>query len=216
MKTRTELLEQLEKELGALQVKTHRAGSKEEVWAIVDSILTHSQSQRVAFENRPLIRALGLEPALQKPGRHFVGLDQQSRKALIRQKDWEVVNAIEAGIGGADFALADTGTLVLFSATSSARWVSLAPKIHVVLLPEEKILASIDDLFDQFPAPGDMATLGSAIIFITGPSRTADIELKLVLGAHGPKEVQVVIMDFPIQSLTTLLKGEGRGGGEAT
>lgn len=204
MKTRIELLEQMEKELRDLQVKTLRAGSKEEVCSIIDSILTHSESQRVALENRPLIRSLGLEQALQKPGRHLVGLDQPSRKALIRQKDWEVVNAIEVGIGGADFALADTGTLVLFSTTSASRWVSLAPKIHLVLLPEEKILASIDDLFEQFPAPGDMATLGSAITFITGPSRTADIELKLVLGAHGPKEVQVVIMDFPIQNLTTL------------
>ncbi len=197
MKTRTDLLDQLENELTALQAKTYRAGSKEELLDILDSLLSASSAQRVALENRSLIHALNLEKELQKEGRHLLGFTPKERKGILREKDWEEVRTIEVGIGGADYALADTGTLVLFSANSSGRWVSLAPDIHIVLLPLGRILASLDEVFDRLSLAKDLSSLGSAVIFITGASRTADIELKLVMGAHGPKELHVVTLLFP-------------------
>ena len=197
MRTRTEILEQLEKELKALQAKTYRAASREELSGILDSLLLDSHSEKVALENRPLIHDLNLEEALQKEGRKLLGLNLEDRKAALKEKDWEAVRTIDVGISGADYALADTGTLVLFSAGSSGRWVSLAPTIHIVLLPVERILPSLDELFDELKRAGNLSSLGSAVIFITGASRTADIELKLVMGAHGPKELHVVTLLFP-------------------
>lgn len=197
MKTRTDLLEQLEIELTALQAKTYRAGSREELLGLLDSLLSASSAKRVALENRSLIHDLNLEKELQKESRHLLGFTPKDRKGTLNEKDWESVRTIDVGIGGADYALADTGTLVLFSAKSSGRWVSLAPDIHVVLLPLERILSSLDEVFDRLSLAGDLSSLGSAVIFITGASRTADIELKLVMGAHGPKELHVVTLLFP-------------------
>lgn len=196
MKTRTDLLEQLENELTALQAKTYRADSKEELVGILDSLLTASSARRVALENRSMIHDLNLEKELQKEGRHFLGFTPGDRKGALKEKDWEAVRTSDVGIGGADYALADTGTLVLFSANSSGRWVSLAPDIHIVLLPLERILASLDEVFDRLSPVEDLSSFGSAVIFITGASRTADIELKLVMGAHGPKELHVVTLLF--------------------
>ncbi len=197
MKTRTDLLIQLENELTALQARTYRAGSKEELLEILDSLLSASSARRVALENRSLIHDLNLEKELQKEGRDLLGFSPRDRKGVLREKDWEAVRTSDVGIGGADYALADTGTLVLFSAKSSGRWVSLAPDIHIVLLPVERILASLNEILDQLSLEKDLSVFGSAVIFITGASRTADIELKLVMGAHGPKELHVVTLLFP-------------------
>ncbi len=199
MKTRTDLLEQLEKELAALQVKVYRAHSKEELLVILDTLLTVSQGPTVALENRSLIQDLDLEKMLSQENRRIVGFQQADRRKTPREKDWEAIRAVEFGIGGADYALADTGTLVLFSAQSAARWISLAPEIHIVLLPVERILPSLDEVFAQLSLSEDLSSFGSAITFITGPSRTADIELTLVMGAHGPKELHVVTLLFPTQ-----------------
>ncbi len=197
MKTRTELLEQLETELTALQAKTYRAVSKGELLTILDSLLAGPSAQRVALEDRSLIRELKLEKELQKEGRNILAFDPENRKAALKEENWAAVRTIEVGIGGADYALADTGTLVIFSARSSGRWISLAPDIHIVLLPVDRILSSLDEIFDRLTLAGNLSTLGSAVIFITGASRTADIELKLVMGAHGPKELHVVTLLFP-------------------
>ena len=102
------------------------------------------------------------------------------------------------GLTGVDYALADTGTLVLFSGKSGGRWLSLAPPVHVALLPGERILPSLDDFLALFPEGDSFLSLGSAITFISGASRTADIELKLVHGAHGPKQLHVVTLLFPV------------------
>ena len=201
MKIQTDLLEQLEKELGELQVKTYRAESREDLLKTLEALLTASHSQNVALENRALIQELNLEETLQKEGRHLLGFNPKDRKAMLRETDWKLVQTIEAGLGGADYALADTGTLVLFSKNSSGRWISLVPKIHIVLLPVECILSSLDELCFKLDLAGDLSSFGSAITFISGPSRTADIELNIVMGAHGPKELHVVTLLFPINSL---------------
>jgi len=121
MKIQTDLLEQLEKELGELQAKPYRAESKEDLLKTLEALLTASHSQNVALETRALIQELNLEETLQKEGRLLLGFNPKDRKAMLRETDWKLVQTIEAGLGGADYALADTGTLVLFSKNSSGR-----------------------------------------------------------------------------------------------
>lgn len=94
----------------------------------------------------------------------------------------------DAGITTADFAIAETGTLVLGASPGHPRGTSLLPPRHLVVLPEDRIVAT---LFDLIPR---LRSLPSALTFITGPSRTADIELTPVRGAHGPIAVQVFLL----------------------
>lgn len=95
------------------------------------------------------------------------------------------------GITSADYALADTGTLVMIASPAEARLVSLLPPVHIAVVPASRILTSLDELLAVLPDP---ARVTSSMVLITGPSRTADIEQILVRGVHGPGEIHVVIV----------------------
>ena len=95
------------------------------------------------------------------------------------------------GITGADYALADTGSLVLMSSADEARMISLLPPAHIALVPLERMLTGLDELLSVVPDPAEVT---SSMLLITGPSRTADIEQILVRGVHGPGEIHVVLL----------------------
>lgn len=99
---------------------------------------------------------------------------------------------VEAGITSADYALADTGSLVIFAKSNESRLLSLLPPCHIAVINSSRIVPSLDDVLRLRLLPGDQS---SAMIVITGPSRTADIEMRLVRGVHGPGEIHVIIID---------------------
>jgi L-lactate utilization protein LutC len=107
-----------------------------------------------------------------------------------REELREVCATVDIGITSADYALADTGTLVLLSTPQEARLISLLPPAHIAIVPRERILTGLDELFSVLPKP---AELSSSMVLITGPSRTADIEQILVRGVHGPGQITVVV-----------------------
>jgi len=96
------------------------------------------------------------------------------------------------GITSADYALADTGTFVMIASPQEARLVSLLPPAHIGVIPANRLLPNLDELFVRVPRPADHA---SSMVLITGPSRTADIEQILVRGVHGPGEIYAVIVE---------------------
>ena len=98
---------------------------------------------------------------------------------------------VDAGITSADYVLADTGTLVMLSSPREARMISLLPPAHIAVVPHERILTGLDELFTVLPDP---AAQTSSMVLITGPSRTADIEQILVRGVHGPGQITVVLV----------------------
>jgi L-lactate utilization protein LutC len=104
----------------------------------------------------------------------------------------EICATIEVGITSADYALADTGSLVMFTESRESRLLSLLPPCHIAVIGRSKIVPSLDDVLRMRPMPGDQS---SAMVVITGPSRTGDIEMRLVRGVHGPGEVHVVIIE---------------------
>ena len=111
------------------------------------------------------------------------GLRQQAARADI-------------GITGADYAVAETGSVVVLPRRGLSRLVSLTPPIHVAILRSQEILESLDDVFTlrrlaYYQGGEDM---GSYMNLITGPSRTADIEQTLVIGVHGPQEAHLVLL----------------------
>jgi L-lactate dehydrogenase complex protein LldG len=88
--------------------------------------------------------------------------------------------------------MADTGALVVLASAQEARLVSLLPPVHLTVLPVERVLTGLDELFTVLPDPG---AVSSSMVFIGGPSRTADIEQILTLGVHGPREIQLVLVE---------------------
>jgi L-lactate utilization protein LutC len=95
------------------------------------------------------------------------------------------------GITSADYALADTGTLVMIASPSEARMISLLPPAHIAVVPRDRLLTGLDELYNLVPKPADIT---SSMVLITGPSRTADIEQFLVRGVHGPGTIYVVLV----------------------
>jgi L-lactate dehydrogenase complex protein LldG len=108
-----------------------------------------------------------------------------------REKLREACATADFGITSADYALADTGTLVMLSSPAEARLISLLPPAHIAVVPRDRILSGLDELFSLLPDPG---AVSSSMVLITGPSRTADIEQILVRGVHGPGQITVLIV----------------------
>ena len=100
----------------------------------------------------------------------------------------------DVGVTMAQAAIAETGTLVLESEKERHRLVSLLPPVHVAIIRSDDICLTIGDALKQLRGD-EKEKMSRAITFITGPSRTADIELTLTVGVHGPKELYVIIVD---------------------
>ncbi len=105
---------------------------------------------------------------------------------------FETLAAAEIGITGTEAGVAETGSLVLSTAPGRPQAVSLLPPVHLALLRADQIVADPAALLDR------RGPLPSALVLITGPSRSADIGLVPVLGAHGPTEVIVLLIASPM------------------
>lgn len=104
----------------------------------------------------------------------------------------DLLERADVGITGADLAVAETGSLIITSENDAVRLLSCLPPIHVVILQKEKILSNFLELAEWFRKMQSMSR--RTISVITGPSRTADIELEIVVGVHGPCELHVIIV----------------------
>ncbi|HYH40386.1 MAG TPA: lactate utilization protein C [Burkholderiales bacterium] len=96
------------------------------------------------------------------------------------------------GITGACCAIAETGTLVMLSGPGTPPSVSLLPETHIALVRRTSVLRSMEDAWVRVRAAED--ALPRAVTFISGPSRTADIEQTVTLGAHGPYRVHIIVI----------------------
>jgi L-lactate utilization protein LutC len=143
--------------------------------AAADCVRTLLDGKRAVASAAPFLRSCGITGL---PG---VSMDT-SRNACAQA---------DIGITSADFALADTGTIVLLAGARESRLVSLLPPVHVAVFPRSAILTGLDELFSVLPDPAGQT---SSMVLITGPSRTADIEQILVRGVHGPGTVHAVIV----------------------
>ena len=96
----------------------------------------------------------------------------------------------EVGVTGCHGAIAETGSLGLISGPGCSRTVSLLPPMHVALVRRGDLVATMGDFFTTH---GDAMARAANCTFVTGPSRTADIELSLTIGVHGPGKVAIIL-----------------------
>lgn len=136
----------------------------------------------VLLPQQPSLDRAGLAEALEKKGLELVRDDWREHSATA-----------EAGVTGVNFALADTGTLVLESTQEAIRLATTLPEKHFALLDPAKL---ISDSLAAVPYLRDFHARAprNYLAYITGPSRTADIERVLTIGVHGPKELHVLLL----------------------
>lgn len=133
----------------------------------------------------PELRALEVEATL-------VGLGVE---IVSPYADKEALAACDLGVTGADAALPETGTLILRGGGDRPRMVSLLPRVHLALVRPAALRADLGlALAENAPAAGEGARGPGYFVSVTGPSRTADIELTVTIGVHGPQALHVWLL----------------------
>jgi len=165
----TNLVDRFTSQLEAVGAQWTLVRGEAEAARALRRVLSDVGATRVAGSDAPLVTRLLPE--------RLVDL---SRDDLFR---------CDAGVTTAQWGIAETGTLVLESARERSRLASLVPPIHVAILSTRRICPSLGDALARV----DPAS--HAITLITGPSRTSDIELTLVVGVHGPQTVHVLLLE---------------------
>ncbi|NJN99533.1 MAG: LUD domain-containing protein [Anaerolineales bacterium] len=184
-----QMAESFARELGALSGYVHLLEEADSVAAVILEILQKHQASQILAWDEAGLGLPWLGEALNSAGitltRHHLGVEGEERIA-----DLAALDGVRVGLTGAQGGLADTGTLALVSGPGRGRLASLLPPVHIALLPRQKLYPSLPAFLAANPTA---ATAGSNLVLITGPSRTADIELTLSMGVHGPKEIHVII-----------------------
>jgi L-lactate dehydrogenase complex protein LldG len=150
----------------------------------------------------PMIESLYLPDALadQNVPVYITELKESDTDEALRDKERARVrkHVVDACIGvtSADFCMAETASLVMRTRPGRARSVSLVPSIHIAVIHLDQIIADLKELYAliQWDPEGSGEGLTNCMTFISGPSKTADVEATMVHGAHGPRELYVYVM----------------------
>lgn len=178
------LIETLVKELTNVNAEVSRAKSGDQIIEYLKEVISKKDIKLFASWDTEFLNTLNIAKHLEGEG-----------LTHIKSRDKDEVAGAGIGITGVDYAIADTGTLVLLSDGNKPRSASLLPPIHIAIVKESNIVSNISQLFGILKQKLDNGeTVTTCMTFITGPSRTADIELNLTLGVHGPKELHVIIV----------------------
>ena len=157
-----------------------RAQNLDEAWEKLGHLLRQLEAENIVANHEPPLTQLPIAQLPNYLNWHIVGQSEGDLKAFCE--------TAEVGLTSADAAFAETGSIVISSGAGKSRLASLLPPIHVALVPESKLET---DIFTWTAArQGD---LPANTVFVSGPSKTADIEMTLVKGVHGPKRFIVIL-----------------------
>ena len=195
-----ELVEELAESAAAAGWRVHRAMSDGEVVEAITRICVDTDARMVLKSGEESITGLeGLDSSLASAGIE-VGIAVQPQaddhEVAARNEDDHRARLFDADVGitGSDYAIAETGTVVVHPRRGLSRLVSLAPTRHIAVVRRGTVLPSLDELFLLESEAQANGTLASSMNLITGPSRTGDIEGVIVEGIHGPIEVHMVLV----------------------
>lgn len=177
----------------------HRVRDRSGVPEIIAAIARRHQARELVIWGS-LEGEADLGQSLECQGLRVTVAATGSPDSSVRAAHREAAARAPLGVTGVDFVLAETGTLVLVSGSGHPRSTSLLPDVHVAIFGKDRLVESMQQLgllLEALHVEPDRSMSGAVINFITGPSRTADIELTLTRGVHGPKEVHAVFVEVP-------------------
>ncbi|MBA2708157.1 MAG: lactate utilization protein, partial [Gemmatimonadaceae bacterium] len=138
---------------------------------------------KIAVSVSALMERLGIAPALEAAGFQTKTWDQMTLD--------EVYDGYDCAVTDVSYAVAETGSLVVQPSAGQGRGLSLVPMVHVAIVEPRNLVADLVDLMEKLTTDGKSR---SNVIMITGPSKTADIEMNVVTGVHGPNVVKVFVL----------------------
>ncbi len=191
----TDLAELFAAELRKLSAYAHVCADEEEALEVIRSILAAGEVQAAITWEDAQIGLGGLDTLLNTLGvtRHTVAIERDAgtRAAALQQ-----LEPATACISGIDIAIAESATLVVHSGPGRPRLASLLAPIYIAIVRRDQLVRGLGEALARLK--GEYARHlfagGGALPLVTGPSRTADIEMTLALGVHGPREIHAVIV----------------------
>jgi L-lactate dehydrogenase complex protein LldG len=183
---RQELAAQFKQELELVGGKLSYARSRTEAQRALTSEIQSWKAERLVSWSLEEFKDWGLFDLL--PRTSCIAFDPKAHGAASFAK---LCAKAQVGVTTADFGIAHSGTLAIATSLSRPRAVSLLPTVHVALLRESQLVDRLGDAFALYRSQARISA--SNIHFITGPSRTSDIENDLSIGVHGPAVVSVVL-----------------------
>lgn len=194
-----ERVPRFEDELRKVGGTCHRASTLADLVGIIREVLGTAAQPSVVLSRNPLLGQLRLAERLQALG---IAAAEYPEAVSNNPAPWdkayrEQCFSAAAGITGVDFVLAESGSLVLSSVTEGSQLASLAPPLHIALYRPQQAVAFLEELLDVLPIErsSNAPRPGRSVVFVTGPSRTADIEQILIRGVHGPREVHAILVE---------------------
>lgn len=186
-----ELIARFTEEATAVRAKVHRVSDKLQCVDKIAEICSEDKGHEIALSGAEIFAELDLASAVAARGfSTFAPGETDHEKLVARLANCGV------GLTAADYAIAETGTIVLSSDEPDALLVSLLPPVHIALLRSAQITASLDGVISKLSKERiNRADPSRSITLVTGPSRTSDVELVLSIGVHGPKELHVIILE---------------------
>lgn len=182
-KPQTTLVNQLKEELLKVNGEVKVTKNSDDIVNDIENVFGENNYEEFLIWETKFIKDNQIKDRLQGRGLTYT-----------RSKSIKKLSQADVGITEVDYAIADTGTLILFSENKKTRVSSVLPPVHIAILKADNILSNIHELFSIIKKDHpNLTELSSCITFITGPSRTADIELTLTLGVHGPGRLSVFI-----------------------
>jgi L-lactate dehydrogenase complex protein LldG len=195
--THDDLVQQFAAELTKLQAYPHVCADDEAALEVIGDVLQQHQTQEVITWDFERINLPGLAELLRQRGvtrldGRIAGAPEQ-RAALLQAHERAPVC-----IAAVDAAIAESATLVIHSGAGRPRMASLLAPVFIAVVRREQFVRGLGEAIERIRQTyGDVFADASALTLITGPSRTADIELTLTLGVHGPREVHTIIIESP-------------------
>jgi L-lactate dehydrogenase complex protein LldG len=188
------LVQRFRRELDVLAGVTYVVESVDEAAAQIADLALRFNTSRLLGWEAAAFDALGVPGLIDRLAARGLSVLPQHVPFTgdARRDTLTTFDPITLGLTGADAGLAESGSIVLASGPGRGRLASLMVPIHVAVLRRDRLVYSLSDLFRRRP---DLATMpGSNLVCITGPSRTADIEMTLSRGVHGPREIHVILL----------------------
>lgn len=173
-------VERFERELVAVGGAFHLATANE-IGATLEKILAAYERPSVVMTREPEVPEAAVD-AVVRAGGEVLWWPEVGREATAQAT---------VGITGGLWAVAETGSVLITSASPAGRAPSLLTRVHVMFVAKDRLLPTVRDVFRKI---AEMGELPSNLVLITGPSKSADIENQLVKGVHAPGEAHVVLV----------------------
>jgi L-lactate utilization protein LutC len=163
------------------------ADSEAAATTVLDLVRARS-AKNILLGRGPFLDPLNLAERLRQSGATVLEVDQ-----LPPDASRDAFFAADLGISGVNYLVAETGSVVMLAGPTEPRSLTLLPPVHIAVADRTQLLPDLFDLFGP-EISSNGPNIPSGMTLITGPSKTGDIELRLVTGVHGPGEVHVIVI----------------------